>query len=112
MHPPYGPKPRGLVVFYPDQRMMSVLCDGRRELPPGETVRELQFLLRQLRLRRRETLRRVSTPRQQGPRRRRAKALRALRWRAHGADAEAAAVEGVMQHRELIWERVADAPAN
>ena len=22
MHPPYGPKPRGLVVFYPDKRMM------------------------------------------------------------------------------------------
>ena len=40
MHPPYGPKPRGLVVFYPDRRMMSVLCDGRSELPPGETVRE------------------------------------------------------------------------
>ena len=40
MHPPYGEKPRGLVVFYPDKRMMSVLCDGRSELPPGETVRE------------------------------------------------------------------------
>ena len=40
MHPPYGSKPRGLVVFYPDKRMMSVLCDGRSELPPGETVRE------------------------------------------------------------------------
>ena len=33
MHPPYGEKPRGLVVFYPDKRMMSVLCDGRSELP-------------------------------------------------------------------------------
>ena len=40
MHPPYGDTPRGLVVFYPDKRMMSVLCDGRRELPAGETVRE------------------------------------------------------------------------
>src|SRR5258708_30807125 len=40
MHPPYGEKPRGLVVFYPDKRMMSVLCDGRNELPPNETVRE------------------------------------------------------------------------
>src|SRR5256714_13339263 len=40
MHPPYGPKPRGLVVFYSDKRMMSVLCDGRSELPAGETVRE------------------------------------------------------------------------
>ncbi len=40
MHPPYGPKPRGLVIFYPDKRMMSVLCDGRGELPADETVRE------------------------------------------------------------------------
>ena len=40
MHPPYGEKPRGLVVFYPDKRMMSVLCDGRSELPAAETVRE------------------------------------------------------------------------
>src|SRR5437762_11707008 len=40
MHPPYGIKPRGLVVFYPDKRMMSVLCDGRSELAAGEAVRE------------------------------------------------------------------------
>ena len=40
MHPPYGEKPRGLLVFYADKRMMSVLCDGRSELPDGETVRE------------------------------------------------------------------------
>ena len=40
MHPPYVEKPRGLLVFYADKRMMSVLCDARRELPAGETVRE------------------------------------------------------------------------
>jgi hypothetical protein len=34
--PPYGPMPRGLVVFQDDGRMMCVLCDGRRELLPGE----------------------------------------------------------------------------
>jgi hypothetical protein len=34
--PPYGPTPRGLVIFQPDGRMMCVLCDGRAELPPGE----------------------------------------------------------------------------
>ena len=40
MHPPYGEKPRGLLVFYADKRMMSVLCDGRSRLPAGESVRE------------------------------------------------------------------------
>ena len=34
--PPYGPVPRGLVVFQDDGRMMCVLCDGRKELPRGE----------------------------------------------------------------------------
>jgi hypothetical protein len=40
MHPPYGEDPRGLLVFYADGRMMSVLCDSRKQLPPGEDVRE------------------------------------------------------------------------
>jgi len=40
MHPPYGEDPRGLLVFYADGRMMSVLCDSRKALPPGESVRE------------------------------------------------------------------------
>ena len=30
--PPYGPKPRGLVIFETDGRMMAVLCDGRNTL--------------------------------------------------------------------------------
>jgi Lipocalin-like domain len=34
--PPYGPVPRGLVVFQDDGRMMCVLCDGRNDLPSGE----------------------------------------------------------------------------
>ena len=33
---PYGPNPNGVVCFEPDGRMFAVLCDGRRELPPGE----------------------------------------------------------------------------
>ena len=34
---PYGGKGIGRVVFTADGRMQSVVCDGRRELPPGET---------------------------------------------------------------------------
>jgi hypothetical protein len=34
--PPYGPKAMGLVVFQPDGRMMTVLCDGRATLADGE----------------------------------------------------------------------------
>lgn len=32
---PYGGHPMGRVIFSADGRMMSVVCDGRRELPPG-----------------------------------------------------------------------------
>ena len=32
---PYGGKALGRVTFTADGRMMSVVCDGRRELPPG-----------------------------------------------------------------------------
>ena len=34
---PYGGKGIGRVVFTPDGRMQSVVCDGRRELPPGQS---------------------------------------------------------------------------
>ena len=50
MHPPYGENPRGLVVFYPDKRMMSVLCDGRERIAAGRDGARIQFLLRQLRI--------------------------------------------------------------
>jgi hypothetical protein len=32
---PYGGKALGRVTFTADGRMMSVVCDGRKELPPG-----------------------------------------------------------------------------
>jgi hypothetical protein len=32
---PYGGKALGRVTFTPEGRMMSVVCDGRTELPPG-----------------------------------------------------------------------------
>jgi len=36
LNPPYGPVPMGLVVFAADGRMMAVLCDGRPALAPDE----------------------------------------------------------------------------
>jgi hypothetical protein len=32
---PYGGNPLGRVTFTADGRMMSVVCDGRKELPAG-----------------------------------------------------------------------------
>ena len=35
--PPYGPQALGLVIFNANGRMMAVLNDGRAEMPAGET---------------------------------------------------------------------------
>ena len=40
---PYGPKPMGVAVFTADGRMMAVLCDGRPALPPGEPRQYMSY---------------------------------------------------------------------
>jgi Lipocalin-like domain len=40
MHPPYGPAPMGVVMFSADGRMVAVLCDARAQLPDSEEERE------------------------------------------------------------------------
>jgi hypothetical protein len=104
--PPYGPKPMGLVIFQSDGRMMTVLCDGRATLPAGELRQYISYAGKyafdgktlitrvdasseasrvggeQVRQARFEDGRLVLNP----PRR---------PW------------GGVMQHHELVWERVA-----
>jgi hypothetical protein len=41
--PPYGPMPNGLVSFQADGRMYCVLCDGRAQLPAGETRQFMSY---------------------------------------------------------------------
>jgi hypothetical protein len=41
--PPYGPKAMGLVVFQADGRMMAVLFDGRAELAVGEARQFMSY---------------------------------------------------------------------
>jgi hypothetical protein len=41
--PPYGPKATGVVVFQADGRMMTVLCDGRATLPAGEPRQYMSY---------------------------------------------------------------------
>jgi hypothetical protein len=110
MHPPYGPKPRGLVVFYPDKRMMSVLCDGRSELPADETVREYNSYCGNYEYDGENLVTRVDASASQdrvgGEQRRFVHFVgehmvltqKPRLW------------QGVMQHRELHWKRIGDAP--
>ena len=112
MHPPYGEKPRGLLVFYPDKRMMSVLCDGRNELPAGETGREYNSYCGNYEYDGNTLITHVDAS--------------AERSRVGGDQVRFTHFEGenlvltqkprlwqgVMQHRELHWKRIADAPAS
>jgi hypothetical protein len=112
MHPPYGEKPRGLLVFYADKRMMSVLCDGRAKLPDSETVREYNSYCGNYDYDGKTLVAHVDAS---------ADAARVggdqVRFTHFDGDhlvltQKPRLWQGVMQHRELHWERIADAPSN
>jgi hypothetical protein len=109
MHPPYGEKPRGLLVFYPDGRMMSVLCDSRRELPPGEAAREYNSYCGNYEFDGKTLVTRVdasATPDRIGSEQIRfvsfVEGNMILRQKPRPW-------QGIMQHRELHWQRIANA---
>jgi Lipocalin-like domain len=112
MHPPYGDKPRGLVVFYADKRMMSVLCDGRNQLPAGETVREYNSYCGNYEFDGKTLVTHVDAS--ADPARMGGDQVRFVDF-----DGDQLVLtqkprlwNGVMQHRELRWERIAGAPSN
>jgi Lipocalin-like domain len=108
MHPPYGEKPRGLLVFYPDKRMMSVLVDSRREVPEGES-REYNSYCGNYEYDGKTLITTVdasATPERIG-----GKQTRFIHFDGdHLVLTQKPRLwQGVMQHRELHWERIADA---
>ncbi len=112
MHPPYGDKPRGLLVFYPDKRMMSVLCDSRSALPAGETVREYMSYCGNYEYDGKTLVTRVDASADAGR-----VGGEQVRFTHFEGDylvltQKPRPWQGVMQHRALYWERIADAPAN
>jgi hypothetical protein len=112
MHPPYGEKPRGLLVFYADKRMMSVLCDGRARLPAGEAVREYNSYCGNYEYDGNTLVTHVDASADPGR-------VGGHQTRFTHFDGDHLVLtqkprlwQGVMQHRELHWERIADAPIN
>ena len=106
LSPPFGPQAMGLVVFQPDGRMMSVLCDGRLAPPPNETRQFMAYAgtytfdgntLT-------TTVDAASDPSRVG-----GEQVRAVRF--EGGKMMLAPPRrlwaGVMQHQELTWERIA-----
>ena len=42
--PPYGPTPNGVVSFQANGRTVNVICDGRAELPAGEARQFMSYV--------------------------------------------------------------------
>lgn len=105
--PPFGPMARGLVVFQPDGRMMSVLCDGRGTLPDGET-RQFMSYAGNYTFDGQTLITRVDAA--SDPSRIGGEQLRHVRFE-NGRMVLAPPRRlwaGVMQHQELTWERISD----
>ena len=112
MHPPYGDKPRGLLVFYADKRIMSVLCDSRRELPPGEAVREYNSYCGNYEYDGKALVTHVDAS--ADPARVGGDQVRFTHFEGGllVLTQKPRLWQGVMQHRKLYWERIAEAPAD
>ena len=109
MHPPYGEDPRGLLVFYADGRMMSVLCDSRKALPPGDTVREYMSYCGNYTWDGKTLVTRVDASaeaKRVGGEQTRFTQFRDGRLVLTQKPRE---WQGRTQHRELVWERIAEA---
>jgi lipocalin-like protein len=104
--PPYGPAPNGLVCFQADGRMYCVLCDGRAELPAGEPRQFMSYAgnytfdgtLLSTRVDASSDAGRIGGDQ-----------LRNVRFENGGMvlAPPRRLYAGVMQHQELLWERVA-----
>jgi Lipocalin-like domain len=103
--PPYGPAPNGVVCFEPDGRMYCVLCDGRAQLPSGEPRQFMSYAgnytfdgtTLSTRVDASSDASRVGGDQVRNVRFENAKMVLAPPRRLYA---------GVMQHQELLWERV------
>ena len=105
--PPYGPEPMGTVWFSSNGRMQSVLVDGRARLPEGETEREYQSYCGKYTFDGQRLVTRVdaaSDPRRMGTEQVRRVVFKGERVVLFPPPQ---AWGGVVQHRELVWERIA-----
>ena len=107
MHPPYGPQPMGIVVFSADRRMIAVLCDSRAALPTDEPDREYTSYCGTYTFDGTTLVTRVDAASDSG---------RLGSDQVHKVRFEGDRLvltppprpwRGVMQHRELFWERIA-----
>jgi hypothetical protein len=104
--PPYGPAPNGLVSFQADGRMYCVLCDGRAQLPAGEPRQFMSYAgnytfdgtTLSTRVDASSDTSRVGGDQLRTVRFDDGKLVLAPPRRLYA---------GVMQHQELVWERVA-----
>lgn len=106
MPPPFGPVPNGVVCFQADGRMYSVLCDGRAALPAGAPRQFMAYagnytfdgVILSTRVDASSDASRIGGDQ-----------VRKVRFDSRGGMVLAPPrrlFDGVMQHQELLWERV------
>jgi len=107
MHPPYGPQPMGVVVFSAERRMIAVLCDSRAALPADESDREYTSYCGTYTFDGATLVTRVDAA--SDPGRIGSDQVRKVRFEGDRLvlTPPPRPWRGVMQHRELFWERVA-----
>ena len=107
MHPPYGPQPMGTVVFSAAQRMIAVLCDGRPVLPADEPEREYTSYCGTYSFDGTTLVTRVDAA--SDPSRIGGDQVRKVRFEGDRMvlTPPPRPWRGVMQHRELFWEKIA-----
>jgi hypothetical protein len=109
--PLFGPKGMGLVTLNADGRMMAVLCDGRKEMPEGTTRAYASYcgnytfdgttLVTKVDA---SGVARIALGGEQ---------VRKVQFEGNRMvlSPPAAVLNGVMQSRELVWERLSDLTA-
>ena len=112
LHPPYGETPRGLLVFYADGRKKTNKNNTQQKKPQNNTIREYNSYCGNYEYDGKTLVTHVDAS--ADPKR-----IGGDQTRFTHFEGELLVLtqkprpwKGVMQHRALYWERIADAPAN
>ena len=106
--PSFGPLGMGLVRFHPEGRMMCVLCDARPMLPAGDTARDYVSYAGHYRFDGTTLVTRVDLT--SDPKRLGGDEVRRVSFEGDRLvlGPPPRAWQGKTQHRQLVWERIAD----
>ncbi len=108
--PPYGPNPIGMVTFTQDGRMIAALCDGRMSIPADEpNADEREYVSYMGAYTVTETMLTTRVDGTNQAERQNTDQVRGVRWEGERIvlTPPPRPKGDVVEHRELMWEKVA-----